>query len=129
MEFNSAFKGLKTTPKKISATSHHILLQCSTAFREINSLQVRQPDGGLIPSGLRGLRKTFLIVLWNDQPPAAVILNDKQFHVYHPQKAQTIGTNNFLHRATGSCVASQRFLSTVMCTDEACFTHNGNLMT
>jgi len=75
-----------------------------------------------------------LIVLWNDQPPAAVILNDKQFHAYHPQKAQTIGANDFLHRldwrgATGSCVASQRFLSTMLWTDEACFTHNGNLMT
>jgi hypothetical protein len=25
-------------------------LHCSTAFREINSLQVRQPDGGHIPT-------------------------------------------------------------------------------
>jgi len=29
-----------------SATSHHILSHCSTAMRYINSLQVRQPDGG-----------------------------------------------------------------------------------
>jgi len=38
-------------------------------------------------SRLRDLRKTFLIVLWTDQPPATAIHNDKQFYAYQPQKA------------------------------------------
>lgn len=126
---------LKTTPKKISATSHHILLHCSTALRWSNSLQVRQPDGGRITTVQTAwFEEDILIVLWNDQPSATVILNDKQFHAYHLQKAQAIGADDFLHRldwrsATGRCVASPRFLSTMLWTSEACFTYNGNLMT
>jgi len=73
-------------------------------------------------------------VLWNDQPPATVILNDKQFHAYHPEKAKAIGADDFPHRldwrvATGSCAVSPRFFSTMLWTDETCFTHSGNLMT